>query len=223
MTTSARRLRCERLFLAGAWAGMAGIFILLTAAGWPRWWHHIIPEYAALAWFESLLLAVTALLAFAGAGLAYINRDGSVLRWGLLGAAFLCLTIDERFAIHERLRDAVLAPRGIRLPIFFWTADGDFILLLLLIAGLAALPWFLALFRTRRAARRFFLAGLTLAAAAVLMDSLDFHAMSVDLLRREQYLEELFETAGMLCFLSAVFLQAGTGLQHILGERSQSS
>jgi hypothetical protein len=112
----------------------------------------------------------------------------------VLGFAFL--GADERFALHERLRDNLLADVGIALP---WGAPGDYLLLLYLAAALALLPVFVALLRGDRLALGMFAAGVVLAAIVVLADSLDVRAMTPATERLEQSLEEVLEAlAGSL-------------------------
>ena len=44
-----------------------------------------------------------------------VGHDG-VDPAGLGVVGFLALALDERFALHERVRDGILAPRDVRLP-----------------------------------------------------------------------------------------------------------
>ena len=168
------------------------------AAQWPRYWVWIAPERTPLAFLEALLLFSAALLSGLLALLATLEERPSHERraWvlGVLGFAFL--GADERFALHERLRDNVLADVGIALP---WGAPGDYLLLLYLAAALALLPVFVALLRGDRLALGMFAAGVVLAAIVVLADSLDVRAMTPATERLEQSLEEVLEAvAGSL-------------------------
>lgn len=82
----------------------------------------------------------TALTAFIGGCLAWLRDEAGHRDWWLLAGAFLFFAMDDRFAIHERIRDHLLAPRGIRVPFLPWIGPGDFILLLYALIGLALLP-----------------------------------------------------------------------------------
>ncbi len=61
--------------------------------------------------------------------------------WQLLAVGFAAPAVDERFALHERLRDAVLAPRGISVPFLPWVAPGDFLVMLIAVTRLTVLRW----------------------------------------------------------------------------------
>ena len=171
---------------------------ILAAAQWPRYWVWIAPERTPLAFLEALLLFSAALLSGLLALLATLEERPSYERraWvlGVLGFAFL--GADERFALHERLRDNLLADVGVALP---WGAPGDYLLLLYLGAALVLLPVFVALLRSDRLALGMFAAGVVLSAIVVLADSLDVRAMAPATERLEQSLEEVLEAvAGSL-------------------------
>lgn len=168
------------------------------AAQWPRYWVWIAPERTPLAFLEALLLFSAALLSGLLALLATLQERPSHERrvWalGVLGFAFL--GADERFALHERLRDNLLADVGVALP---WGAPGDYLLLLYLGAALTLLPSFVALLLGDRLALGMFAAGVVLSAIVVLADSLDVRAMTPATERLEQSLEEVLEAvAGSL-------------------------
>lgn len=188
--------------------GFSVLFVLfLVVAQLPSWWKWIIFERTPMTWFESLLLYTCALISFGCTTFSFLERENKrTTLWALLGFAFFYLMLDERFAIHERIRDNILAPHNIKLPIFFWTSAGDFILLLYLVAGILLLPKFLALFKVRKSAYRLFIIGLCVSIVAVLMDSFNVKKMSIEFQRLEQFIEEILETAGMLFFLNALFL-----------------
>ncbi|MCK4257711.1 MAG: hypothetical protein KAX49_01965 [Halanaerobiales bacterium] len=184
------------------------IFIsLLIIGNWPNWWEGIIFERSPMTWFESILLFSCFLISLGCLLFSILEEQNRKSRlWSLLVLGFGYLTLDERFALHERIRDSFLSPKGIKIPVFFWTAAGDFILLIFLIIGLILLPRVLKLFKDRKSAYVCFIIGIVISAAAILMDSLNFHEMSIQALRIEQFIEELLETTGMLLFLNSLFL-----------------
>lgn len=202
-----RLRRVETAALAATISLPVLFIVLLVAIGWPAWWRWVIPEQSPMTWLESVLLVTCALVAGACLGADHLAGGGNRLRWTAIAGGFLALALDERFAIHERVRDGLLAPHGVRLPVFFWTAAGDFLLLLVLVAALALLPWLLAAFRARRPALVVFLTALAVSLVAVAVDSVDFEALSLGLRRLEQFLEELVETAAMVLFLDALLLR----------------
>lgn len=209
--------------------------LALAGARWPSWWSWIAAEDTPMTWLQSVGLLVTgALAAFAGyvtllraasgvAGAGDAERPRRlrllsgrpVVAWSVLASAFIALALDERFAIHERIRDRVLAPRDIRLPFLPWVGPGDFLILLVAVVGLLALPGLWRLFAADRLARTVLLVGVGLAATAVAMDSVSPDLMTIEVERLEQTLEECFEFAAGLALLAAV----ATRLQGLLAER----
>jgi hypothetical protein len=127
--------------------------------------------------------------------------------WLLMVIAFVFMAFDEFFQFHEALRNKVLAPRGIRLPGFSWTAPGDFVLIVYAFAGLVMIPAIWRRLAQRKASLVFFLIGVGLAAIAVGIDSLDFTKMTHNRLIVDQFIEEVLETYGMLCFFIAFYLR----------------
>lgn len=174
-----------------------------------------------MTWLQSVVLLSCAGLALLHAALIDLRGPLTTVSsppdrqrgtWFLVAAGFGALALDERFALHERLRDRVLAPRGIRLPFADWMAPGDFILLAVLVVGLFTLP---ALYRQLRAdmtAVWLFGAGLALTVTALLADSFDPAQMSLAVERLEQTLEECVELCAALSYLTALLLPLLTRL-----------
>lgn len=187
----------------------------LAAARAPRWWLWIASESTPMTWLQSVVLIGCAGLALLHAALIDLRGPVPDVRatpgrqrgtWLLVAAGFGALALDERFALHERLRDRVLAPRGIRLPFADWMAPGDFILLAVLSVGLFALPALYRQLRADRTALRLFGLGLSLTVAALLADSFDPAKMSLGVERLEQTLEECVELCAALSYLTALLL-----------------
>lgn len=176
---------------------------VLGAAAWPRWWAQIAPEQSAMTWLQSVVLAVAAVIA---ALLAAVEPQRARL-WLVLAAGFAALTMDERFALHERLRDQILAPQDIAVPLLPWVAPGDFILLAYGTAGLLLLPRILTLFTADRKATRILFLGVALAVVAVGVDSIDPATWSPGQERVQQSLEECVELASDLSLLTALLLR----------------
>lgn len=186
----------------------SSLFItLLTVAKLPDWWSYVISESSPMTWFESVLLFACAIFAGLIAMFSYLqNVKKSFLLWGLLGVFFIGLSLDERFAGHERIRELFLAPQGTKNPLFFWTDAGDFILITILFIALLFLPIYYKLFKQRKASLVLFLIGLGISAMAIVMDSISVKEYSIEFQRMEQYTEEVSETFGMLFFLNSLFL-----------------
>jgi hypothetical protein len=198
------------------WLLSAAFIAVLIVFSYPEYWRYVIEELGPMTWFESLLLFLTAILAFLCAGIDYVRGKGRhAFLWALLAAGFLALCADERFAIHERIRDNILAPNNIKL-IFFWVSPGDITLLLAMIVGLVFLFFIIGRFRERKAAMIVFLLAVAISAAAVISDSFDFTQMTVDELRLEQFAEELVETSAMLLYATSVYLMLSEKLREIV-------
>ena len=127
-----------------------------------------------------------------------------VLPWWLLAGGFSVLALDERFSAHERVRDSILAPRGVTLPFLPWVAPGDFLLLGMAVAGLAVLPMLWRAMTPEPLARRALLVGVLLALVAVGVDSIDPSTWSVGGERLQQSFEEIIELGSGLALLTSV-------------------
>jgi hypothetical protein len=199
----------------GLWRGLslvavpavnAGFVLLCVAWGWPEWWQQINDEDAALSWFSSSQLLVSGLACLAVAFLreaegAKSPRRFDRLVWPLLACGFFFLSLDERFQIHESLRDGVFAPRGVGAGIP-GVRPGDIAIPLYAAGGLAMAARLWALLG--RQARLLFGLGVAAAACAVLIDA--FSMVGGDKHLR-QFVEELFETAAQMSFLTAFVAQ----------------
>ncbi|MFI6575348.1 hypothetical protein ACIBFB_06070 [Nocardiopsis sp. NPDC050513] len=181
--------------------------LALAAARWPRYWEWIAPELTPMTWLQSVALV----LAGAGCGLValVLGRTGERPRWiwPLLGAGFVALAVDDRFALHERVRDGYLAPRGVTVPFLPWVAPGDFLILGVAVVGLALLPSVWRAMRPDRGATAALVVGVVLSATAVGVDSVDPATWSVSAERLQQSLEEVAELGGGLALLAAVALR----------------
>lgn len=218
------RRRVERVGLVGVPVA-AGVYVLLLAAArWPEYWAWIAREQTPMTWLSSMMLlasAAAALLMVATLRLRGSRRGpGGMRPWLLVAAGFGFLGLDERFALHERVRDGFLAPRDMSLPFLPWMAPGDFVLLAYAGVGLALLPILLRAFTGDRRARGLFLAGVVLAAGAVAGDSFDVGAMSTMTEIRVQTAEEIVELASATCFLLAAWLRLVHVLDAADGERA---
>ncbi|MFL1378658.1 hypothetical protein [Nocardiopsis protaetiae] len=192
------------LALAVFWAVVPA---LLAAARWPRYWEWIAPELTPMTWVQTMALV----LAAAGCALVALvtARIGERPRWiwWPLGAGFFALAVDDRFALHERIRDGYLAPRGVTVPFLPWVAPGDFLIMGVAVVGLALLPFVWRAVRPDTGAALALAAGVVLSAAAVGLDSVDPATWSTAAERFQQSFEEVLELGGGLAFLAAVALR----------------
>lgn len=196
------------------WAVLLGLPVaavmyvaLLAVAQWPEYWTWIAPEQTPMTWLESVLLVLCAVVSLLLAAARVLRDRPGALPWLVLAAGFGFLALDERFALHERVRDGYLAPRGVAPPFLPWVAPGDFLLLGYAVLGLAILPFVLRAFKGDSRARRLVFAGAAFAVLAVISDSFNVHTMSLTTEIRQQTSEEVVELASCVCFLLAMWLR----------------
>lgn len=187
---------------------------LLFFAKWPNWWEWTVPEQSPMTWMQSLLLFLNVLAASALGILCYLQNEKSKMYWWLLlSFGFLYLMLDERFAIHERIRDVYLAPQNIKIPLFFWTAAGDFLLILYIIIALAFIYPYFKLFRVRKAALYWLISGFFVAIITVCIDSFSFKTYSRLMQNVQQFSEELLEIYVMNSFFISLLLLLSFSIQ----------
>lgn len=178
---------------------------ILIMARWPEYWVWIARENTPMTSLEVTVMYTTALCCWASAATNYIQLDNrNTSRWLVMGIGFLFLTMDDRFAIHERIRDGFLVPLDISIPLLP-VGVGDFILLIYMIVGLIMLKWMLPILSNKRARNRF-LAGVVVAVLAVIFDAYDVHRLSVSAQRLEQTIEEILELIAQIFFLQGVIM-----------------
>lgn len=169
-----------------------------------------------MTWLQSVVLVLAAavslliayVIAMAGepsASETSTARDRTA--WWVLAAGLGALAVDERFALHERVRDGVLAPREITVPFLPWVAAGDFLLLAVALVGLALLPMVWRALAADAAARTALAVGVGLAVVAVGMDSIDPATWTIRGERVQQTAEEVIELASGLALHAAVTLR----------------
>jgi hypothetical protein len=203
-------VRAARRWVVVALAVTAVVWpLLLAGARWPRWWEWIASEQTPMTWLQSVVLVVAGCLSALVA--LVLRHTGATGRdrwsWWLFAAGFAALALDERFAVHERVRDGYLAPRDISVPFLPWVAPGDFLVMTIALAGLAALPLVWSAVRPDRAARTALLVAVGLGLLAVGVDSVDPATWTVQGERLQQTLEEVVEQACGTALLACVVLR----------------
>lgn len=199
MTAQARLIRLRVLVGIALPLSAATASLLLLLAGGSRYWLYIATEQTPMTWLQSTILVLCAAVCAAHAGQSWL-MSGRLLPWAPLSAGFLALALDERFAIHERVRESALSDTGIGLP---WGAPGDLLLPVYAVVGLLALPALLGAVGHDRTAWRLLVGAVALCAVVVGIDTVDPDAMSVSVERLEQTTEEVLELlAGTLILLS---------------------
>lgn len=200
------------------------VFVLVAIfAGWPEWWIHINYEQSHLTWFSStqlLAIATCSLMIATTCRLPTPHMQAHRTQAGLwfaLAGGFTYLALDEKFQIHERLREGIFKPHaiGTALPII---APGDFLFLIYAVVGLAVGRKLLATLAEDRASRGLFLAALVASIAAVALDAFDIHSVALPTARALQFTEEMFETAAQAFFLTSFMMRLSSLAGPILDE-----
>jgi len=202
MTGTSRRWLV--LALAAVWVLAPAV---LALARWPQWWSWIAPEQTPMTWVQSVALMLASALSLLVAYVLHYTGGGRQSMWWLLAGGFAGLAIDERFALHERVRDGMLAPRGVSVPFLPWVAPGDFLLMAVGLIGLAVLPFVWRAMGSDRAAQGALATGVALAVIAVGMDSIDPATWTLTAERIQQTAEEIVELGSGLAFLAAVAIR----------------
>lgn len=165
-----RQVRFAGMFLIALGVAVPPVVVLLAPALGEEPFRLFDNTYNPLAWLSSVLLVLLSLVAY----LNHLTAPGSRSPWPVFAAGFLFLALDERFEIHEALREGLFEPA--RLFSGTWIETGDIGLHLYLLAGLAG-SWFL-----RDALRRYppaamwYAAALGASAVVVLIGGMD-HAL----------------------------------------------
>ncbi|MCQ6561085.1 hypothetical protein [Paenibacillus mendelii] len=209
LTPTDRLLHMERWLIIAAFSISALLVLLMVAAKWPRYWEYIASEQTPMTWLQSIVWFGCGLLALLSLMLVYA-KEGLRMKatvWLMLASACFFLMADERFALHERIRDHWLKPADIRL--LPWMGAGDFIILIYALVALSFVGYIYRVFKARKSAWIWLCIAAGLAAIAVGMDSFDVSQMSKDTERLEQSLEEIVELASVLALFSSKLLMLG--------------
>lgn len=177
----------------------------LVVAGLPDYGRLITDEQSPMTWVQTVLLAVAGVLAALHAARRWLAGD-RLHPWPLLAAGLLWLAVDDRFVIHERLRDELLAGR---IPdVIPWGRPGDVVLLAYAVGGLVLTRAVLRALAADRAARWAFVAALGLLGVAAAIDTVDAESLTRSQELAEATVEESLELFGDASFVLALALPA---------------
>jgi uncharacterized protein with PQ loop repeat len=180
--------------------------LVFVAAQWPQYWKWIATEDTPMTTLQVAVMYTIALVSWANAGLQHLRFNAAKSsRWLVLGCSFFWLALDDRFAIHERIRDSFLAPRHVAIP-FLPIAAGDFVLLFYMAVGLLTLKWLLPIFQETKVIRNRFLAGIAVSVLVIVVDAYDIHRLDINAERLEQTVEEVFELIAQTLFLQGAII-----------------
>ena len=186
-----------------SFGGVFCCIIFLTLIAVPNYWKNIIYERSALTWVESLILSACSMISFFN--FLFLKKQKGKISgiWILLTSVFLYLALDERFMLHEGIRERILKPNNIQLKFLFWVEKGDYVLLMFMVAGLSILPFIFKELKSDKTSMRFFITGIIFSVFAVLTYTIDLRGKQLQSQYLIQYVEEVLETSGMLCFFNS--------------------
>ena len=183
-----------------------GVF---TGAGLVKqeYWRYVIYEKSPYAAYQGWLLFLCFAFALANVFVLLKKRGEFNYTWILFCIGFLYLTADEKFAIHEKIREMILKPREIQISWLFWVEKGDYVLLALMLLGIAILPLVLREMQSNKKAFVYFISAVGFSIVAVVIDSINLKIFTPSFQKLLQYIEVLFETGGMLFFLNSFMVK----------------
>ena len=202
----------------------AGLAVYSVTAG-EAYWYIFRRELAPLEWFSSvqlLLIAAVAHLNYLLAGYLQGSHGADTARhrwvWLILALGFVLFSLDERFDIHEALRDDLFRPLGVfeGVP---WLIDGEIGLYLFFAVGLIFTPFLWRQLRISDLALGLFVAALILTLPSIVIDSLT-DIEHWPMWRFWDYaFEEVGEAWAQLLFLLSFLVVLHTRLERLKGER----
>lgn len=182
-----------------------------------RFWLVFWGEDNLITWFSSLQLVLVALTAYLNLRVAALWRQlsGEESRkywiWLVFALGFLFLALDERFEIHEALREGIIAQHG-EVSIIPWARPADIGLYLYLVIGLMMGAFLVSELRVGYRGLLLFGLAVAVAASVTVVDSLPKDLTRQWPLEFRRFLTSVFEESGeiwaqllfLLSFLSVL-------------------
>tara|TARA_Y100000590_G_scaffold470454_1_gene665197 strand:- start:63731 stop:64357 length:627 start_codon:yes stop_codon:yes gene_type:complete len=198
------------------------MILFFIISKWPKYWEHINYEYSHLTWLSSVNLIITGLVCILSFLLTELSNPVKEITqryiMGFLGVGFIFLSLDEKFQIHEKLRENFFIPNEIGTNISGIGA-GDFLHILIAIFGLAISRFIYIKIKKSKLSIILFTSALTLAFISVITDATspvvrDDSLLSQSELMRSinhQFTEEILETTAVIffgsCFINYFFIE----------------
>jgi hypothetical protein len=197
----------QTVFFRGTLLISLSIFLFFTMVGVSKneYWRYIIYEKSPLGYYQALLLLSCCIYAFLNLRADQRKTGKLSFGWLILFLGFIYLTLDEKFALHENLREQIFKPNNFVLPALFWVERGDYGLLILMIIGLCLSPFVLKVVSHNKSARNLFFGAMAFSAFVVAVDSIDLQGMPLPRQKLLQYFEEIFELTAEIFYLNALF------------------
>lgn len=180
---------------------------ICIVSAWPEYWKHINYEESHLTWFSSIQLIFISLTCFSIWFHKFIQKQSKVSQflWLSLGGGFFFFSLDEKFQIHERLREGVFKVHEIGTNIS-GVGKGDFLHLIFAAIGLVFSYFVVKEMKGKNGSLWFFLCAVVISLISVVSDAtMDIPVQSsaeiVQEFRAHQFTEEILETIAEALFL----------------------
>lgn len=173
------------------------------------YWRMFRGNHTVVEWFSCIQLLTIALVAFVNYEMVRISRQLKIPEkgsaewiWLWLSLGFFIFGLDERFDLHEAMRDYIFRPAGIGVDLSY-VIDGDIGLYLFYFIGLGFSVFLIKELRSQPKALLFCLLALMLTLPTVVIDAMPGSAMWGWQYRRfwDYTFEELGEVWAQLFFL----------------------
>ena len=178
-----------------------GVYLYAHIIGEP-YWKLLRGTFNAVSWFSSVQLVLIGILAYGNFELLGLLRRiavaGAAPRpwvWLVFAVGFILLGLDERFGIHEALRNEVFRPAELFVgnP---YLVDGEAGLFLFFFIGLVFTPFLIGELRRWPPATTLFTAALVLTLATIVVDSVKDSAMADWPFQQYRFWDYVFEEVG---------------------------
>lgn len=187
------------------------MILLFIFSKWPKYWEHINYEYSHLTWLSSVNLILTGVACVMAYILTELKEPSKNLihRFiiGVLGLGFIFLSLDEKFQIHEKLREKIFIPNNVGTEIS-GVGAGDFTHIIFAIIGLGISYFIIKRIKISKLSVGLYASALVTALISVITDATnpvvrdDSQLSQTELMQsiNHQFTEELFESAAIICF-----------------------
>lgn len=210
-------------FVIGYFVTNVFLVIIFILSKWPKYWEHINYEWSHLTWLSSVNLILIGIFCLIGFMITELNSPvvlkkpifSFIHRYiiGAMGLGFLFLALDEKFQIHEKLREKVFIPNevGTDIP---GIGAGDFLHVIIAIVGLGMTYFIYQRIKISKISLGFYGAAVFMALISVITDATspvvrdDSQLSEAELMSsiNHQFTEELFESSAIIffaiCFLN---------------------
>lgn len=218
----------ERTILIAVVAANAIFPLALFLIGLPKPWRIFEGEASPINWFSSVQLVILGVIGLSVFFVTRFERTGesdptpAAWPWLVVSVGFFFLSFDEKFQIHETVREEWLKPAGIATGIP-GLKSGDIVLLGYAVAGVFLTFKLVQDLRRHRRSLILFVAALFVIGVAATQDSLNLKVLKTPTVRHVQIVaEEVGEVWAQAMFAVAMIWFFFFKLRGVWGRLSSS-